>query len=113
MSLQIEVGELENGISVLLVHGEVDMSSSTEVRAKLSPLMQPGRKAILVNLLNVTYMDSSGIATLVEGLQQSMKLGIAFRLVELNPAVRDVFKLARLESVFQIYESVADAMSDL
>lgn len=113
MSLQIDLSEHDNGVAVLTVRGEVDMSSSSTVRGQMSPLLKSGRKAIIVNLSHVTYMDSSGIATLVEGLQQSMKLKIAFRLAELNPAVRNVFKLARLETVFQVYESTTDAMSGL
>lgn len=89
------------------------MSSSPEVRKTITPLFRTGMKAIIVNLSQVNYMDSSGIATMVEGLQHSMKQGIRFRLAELNPSVRDVFELARLEALFQIYPTTTDATADL
>lgn len=113
MSLSISSREEKPGVYILTVEGEVDMSSSTEVRQNLTPLLENGSSAIIVHLANVSYMDSSGIATLVEGLQQSMKSGISFRLAELSDAVQDIFKLARLESIFSIHPTIADAMNDL
>lgn len=113
MPLQIEVSEHEHGIVVCAVHGDVDMGSSAQVRQHLVPLIKPGRKAVIIDLSQVPYMDSSGIATMVEGLQQSMKLGMHFRLAALSPTVMEVFKLARLESVFRIYPTIADAVHDL
>ena len=89
------------------------MSSSSVMRGRLAPALDAGGRAVIVDLSGVTYMDSSGIATLVEGLQSSMKQGIAFRLADLHPAVLDVFKLARLDTVFQVYDSIEDAMTDL
>ena len=58
-------------------------------------------------------MDSSGIATLVEAMQTCMKQGARLRLVDLSPAVRDVFELARLSSVFEIFSSIDDAVKGL
>jgi len=113
VSVTIEVQEQKTGIYVLSVQGEVDMSSSTEVRQQLAPLLDTSTSAIIVHLVQVSYMDSSGIATLVEGLQQSMKSGISFRLAELSDAVQDIFKLARLDSVFSIYPTITDAMNEL
>ena len=63
MSVTIEVQEQKTGIYVLSVQGEVDMSSSTEVRQQLAPLLDTSTSAIIVHLVHVSYMDSSGIAT--------------------------------------------------
>lgn len=113
MSVIIEVQEQKAGVYILSVQGEVDMSSSTEVREQLALLLGAGTTAIIVHLVRVSYMDSSGIATLVDGLQKSMKLGISFRLVELSDAVQDIFNMARLESVFSIYPTITEVMKDL
>lgn len=113
MSVQIALQEPTRGIAIIIVSGEVDMSSSPAVRNTLTPLFKPGMKAVVINLAQVSYMDSSGIATMVEGLQQSMKRGIHFRLAELNPSVWDVFKLARLETLFHIYPTTEAATADL
>jgi anti-anti-sigma factor len=58
-------------------------------------------------------MDSSGIATLVEVMQNCMKKGARLRLFELSPPVRDVFELARLASVFEIFANRNEAVSGL
>lgn len=113
MSLHITVNEPTREVAVVSVEGEVDMSSSPEVRNALTPLLRPGRKAVVIDLSQVQYMDSSGIATMVEGLQHSMKQGIHFRLSALSPPVRDVFELARLTALFHIYPTTEEATSDL
>ena len=113
MSVIMEVIEQKKGVYILSVQGEVDMSSSNDVRQQLALLLNADTSVIIVHLVRVSYMDSSGIATLVEGLQQSMKLGILFRLVELSDAVQDIFKLARLESVFSIYPTIEEAINDV
>ena len=97
------------------VKGDVDMNSSTDVREALGLVFKQrsiATKALVVDLSQVRYMDSSGIATLVEALQTCMKQGMQLRLADLSPAVKDVFELARLAAVFEIYTSLNDAMAE-
>jgi anti-sigma B factor antagonist len=101
---------------VVKLKGDVDMNSSSDVRERLAEVfrLSPiGTKALLVDLSQVRYMDSSGIATLVEALQTCMKQGLRLRLVDLSPPVRDVFELARLASVFDIFQTMNDALKGL
>jgi anti-sigma B factor antagonist len=97
------------------VKGDVDMNSSTDVREALEQVFRQrssAMRALVVDLSQVRYMDSSGIATLVEALQTCMKQGLQLRLADLSPPVKDVFELARLASVFEIYTSLNDAMAE-
>ena len=97
------------------VKGDVDMNSSAEVReafGKVFKQRSSAMKALVVDLSQVRYMDSSGIATLVEALQTCMKLGLQLRLADLSQPVKDVFELARLAAVFEIYASLNDAMAE-
>ena len=115
MKVEIATEKISAGF-VLRLKGDVDMNSSSEVRNALAAVFkdrQPGMKALLVDLSQVRYMDSSGIATLVECMQNCMKAGAKLRLCELSPPVRDVFELARLASVFEIYPSVTEAAGGL
>ncbi len=112
MSISIELREPALGYSLLAVSGEVDMGSASQMREKLTPTLEAGPDAVIIDLSLVTYMDSSGIATLVEALQSSMKREIVFRLAALNPAVLDVFRLARLDTVFSVYETTQAALED-
>jgi anti-sigma B factor antagonist len=113
MKVEITTQKIDAGV-LMLLKGDVDMNTSPDVRSSLGAAFKQGSaKAILIDLSGVRYMDSSGIATLVEAMQNCMKQGMRLRLVELSPSVRDVFELARLASVFEIFPSVSDASKGL
>lgn len=99
----------ENGISIVEIEGEVDLYSSPELRNVLLNLTKSKTSAILIDLEKVKYMDSSGVATLVEALQQAKKYDGALKLGNLRDAVKDVFELSRLDKVFDIYETIEEA----
>jgi len=99
---------------LMRLKGNVDMNTSPDVRNGLGEVFkQAGAKALVISLSGVRYMDSSGIATLVEAMQNCMRKGMKLRLVELSPSVRDVFELARLSSIFEIFHSVNEATAGL
>ncbi len=113
MKVEITTEKIDAGY-LMLLKGDVDMNSSPDVRSSLGDVFrQSGSKALLINLSGVRYMDSSGIATLVEAMQNCLKQGMKLRLVELSPSVRDVFELARLSSIFEIFPNVNDAQTGL
>ncbi len=113
--MKVEIRTERTGAGVLMqLKGDVDMNTSPDVRGSLgAAFKQGGAKALLIDLSGVRYMDSSGIATLVEALQNCMKQGMRLRLVDLSPSVRDVFELARLTSVFEIFPNMGEAMTGL
>jgi anti-sigma B factor antagonist len=111
MNVEISSEKITAGF-ILTLKGDVDMNTSTSVRSSLADLFKQSpqdMKALFIDLSRVRYMDSSGIATLVECMQNCMKKGARLRLCELSPSVRDVFELARLASVFEIFPTVDDA----
>jgi anti-sigma B factor antagonist len=113
MNVEISTEKIGTGFLVRL-KGDVDMNTSPDVRSNLGEVFkQGGAKALVINLSQVRYMDSSGIATLVEAMQNCLKRGMRLRLVELSPSVRDVFELARLASVFEIFPTANEAMAGL
>ena len=109
MEFELNV-EITEGLAVLAVQGEVDMHSSPRVREAQSKALAESEKGIVIDLSGVGYMDSSGIATLIEGLQRARRDGRNFRLVGLTAAVRDVFDLARLADVFEIFPTRDEAL---
>ena len=110
MNLHIDTKTREQ-TCIIDVRGEVDLYSSPKMReAIFSAMKQRPLPAIIVDLTHVTYTDSSGIATLVEGLQISQERQARFKLVGLSQAVLEVFQLARLETVFEIYPTLESAL---
>ena len=104
MSLQIKT-TAGNDASQVFVEGDVDLYTSPELRAALLKTVASARGRVKVNLGRVTYMDSSGVATLIEGLRAAREKKTAFALVAPAPAVLKVLRLARLDGVFDIVEA--------
>jgi len=86
----------------LSVQGDVNIHTSPKLRERLKPLLNASHKEIHIDLSGVNFMDSAGIATLVEGLQWSRNSGGRFVLSGLTENVRDVFSLSKLDTVFEI-----------
>ncbi len=101
MNLQIDVNKTDERAE-LQVAGDVTIQTSPQLRNALKPLFESSVAAIHVNLAGVEFMDSSGIATLVEGLQWSKRTEGEFVLFSLTETVRDVFELAKLDTIFEI-----------
>ena len=87
------------------------MSTSPEVRKAMAPLFRKGTSQVIVDLSGVPYMDSSGIATLIEGLQLSQKGSIRFTLAGMTPPVAAAFDLAHLKDVFEVFSEVEGALA--
>lgn len=113
MIFDIQCNESDRGLAILIIQGDIDMDTCTQVQNHLMNLYKNNPKVIVVDLSKVSYIDSFGIATLVEGLQWSHNNEAKFRLTSLTPAVKDVFKIANLLTVFEIFDSREDALKGL
>ena len=92
--------------------GDIDFASSPKVRdSVLREIRESRTPRVVVNLSQVRYMDSSGVASLVEGLKASRDLGSRFILVGLSTSTRDVLQLSRLIKVFEVYDNEEQAMT--
>ena len=89
--------------------GDVDLESSPRARELLLGLVRGGRD-VLVDLSAVSYIDSSGVASLIEAFQLARRGGTGFALVAPNPAALRVLELARLDRVFTIHATLRDAL---
>jgi anti-sigma B factor antagonist len=95
-----------NTATIVDVKGDIDLYNSPEVRKVILEELKEKRTArLVVNLTQVRYIDSSGVASLVEGLKISKSLGSRFMLYGLSPAAREVLELSRLIRVFEVFES--------
>jgi anti-sigma B factor antagonist len=97
---------------ILDVSGDIDLANSPAMRKMLlGEIKEKRTPKVLLNLRSVRYIDSSGIASLVEGLKASRDLGSRLILYGLSPAVREVMELSRLQRIFEIYENEEQALS--
>ncbi len=105
--MECQVSQQQDDIVIIHVKGEVDLCTSPELRALILQYLKKS-KSVLVELSAVAYIDSSGIASLVEGYQLSRQHQLTFALISVNKTVASVLKLAKLDKVFQIYPSLYD-----
>ena len=99
MNIQTTRTETE---TIIAVEGEVDLYSSPELRKAVLKAVPKSDGGLAIDLGGVSYMDSSGVATLVEGLRSAKKHDKSFVLVTPSSAVMKVLELARLDRVFDV-----------
>ena len=109
--MKISARRVDNA-TILDVSGNIDMSNSPEVRnALLRELRGKEVSRVALNLTGVGYIDSSGVASLVEGLKASRETGLRLVLFGLNDSAREVLKISRLLKLFEVYDDEAQAMA--
>ena len=95
---------------VVDLDGRVDLNTSPHLRRALFDLLGRAPK-VAINLRALRYIDSSGIATLIEALKNAQRLQKELVLFGLSPAVRDVFRLTHVNRVFRIVETEEQAVA--
>jgi anti-sigma B factor antagonist len=99
----------QDKVEIFELDGEVDFHSSPELRDKLQNSVQKQAGSILICLRKVRYIDSSGLATFVEALQKIKRYNGQLVLSGLAPAVRSVFEIAKLDSIFSLAHTQEEA----
>jgi anti-sigma B factor antagonist len=110
--LQIDEQQIDNAV-VLTAAGEIDMYSSPSLREKIVSYTDHKVPVVVLDLSKVNYTDSSGLATMIEGLQATGKYGGKFVITGINENVKDVFQLSQLDKVFEIYDTVEQALQQI
>lgn len=108
MSVKIET---KNDLSVCLIEGEIDINTSPDIKKAFEKLISKKAPKIVINLARVTYVDSSGLATLVEILKNMKSYGGRMRLTNMSHKIRSLFEITKLEKLFEIIADEAEAIS--
>ncbi|MDD5261072.1 MAG: STAS domain-containing protein [Methylacidiphilales bacterium] len=104
---------VEGTLAILHLKGDVDLHHSPKLRAVLQSKIAVKCPCLLINFTEVNYIDSSGLATLVEYYQGCRNFSGKIGLAALSPRVKSVFDLVRLGEVFPIYVTLDEARSAL
>jgi len=95
--------------TVLAVSGEIDIATAPSLREKLHSLLADGALQLIIDLDEVTFLDSTALGVLVGVLKRARTEGGEVRIVCNQPRVRKVFEITRLDSAFDLCSSVEDA----
>lgn len=99
------------GVPVVWAAGEVDVSTAPRLREHLTTLPVDARR-VLVDLSEVTFLDSTGLGVLVAGWKRCQESGASLELVVTRPQVRKVLEITSLDGVFKIFDSIDEAFPD-
>lgn len=109
--MEISTRKIDKAI-ILDLSGDMDLGNSPAVRKALLREVRDNRTPrVVMNLSKVRYIDSSGVASLVEGLKASREAGSRFILIGLSTSAREVLQLSRLLKIFEIYDNEEEALA--
>ena len=100
----------KDGYTIVSISGEIDFARAPVVREHLLGLLRPGASQLVVDLSGVTFCDASGLAVLVGVARRAGLLGGALRLAAPAPLVSTVLRLTGLDSRFEIFAAVPEAI---
>ena len=106
--MKVSIRDVGNA-KVVEVEGDVDLGTSPLLRRTLFETL-PRAAKLALNLAAIRYIDSSGIATLIEVLQDSQRLNKEFVLFGLSPAVLEVFRLTHVIRIFRVFQTEQEAL---
>lgn len=104
MKLRIETSETSEGV-LLTVNGDVDMETSPGLRDEIKKRVKKKPGSLKVHMAEVPYIDSSGIAVLIEGMRWCKKHGVDYSLIDVSESVEGVLSMSRLLGVFTVEKS--------
>jgi anti-sigma B factor antagonist len=98
-------------LSVVDVAGEVDVFSASELAEQLTQLFDAGRRTVVVDLTSVTFLDSTGLGTLVAARNRAEEAGGQLPIIGSGERVLKLFRITGLDEVFEIYPSIEAAVT--
>ena len=100
-----------DGVAVVAMDGRIVLGEeSTALREKVKSLLASGQKKIVLNMNNVTYIDSSGLGALVAAHTSAKTQGASLKLSNLGQKFQEVLQVTKLLTVFEVYDSEAAAI---
>ena len=112
---EVNVGDLENGIQAISVHGELDLSTAPDLEGPLNEVLENGKGSLLIDLSRCEFIDSTGIALIVRAWQRldSGENGRALVICSQNDQVRRVLEITGLELSIPVHLTRDEAIAAL
>jgi anti-sigma B factor antagonist len=109
--MQLDIRTQSDRVVIVVKEERLDAHVSTELKERILRALEEGGRHIVVDLAEVTFIDSSGLGALLSGYKNANQRSGTFVLSGLQPRVRSMFELTRLNRVFEIYPRLQEAIS--
>jgi anti-sigma B factor antagonist len=111
VSLKMTNREVD-GVSVVALDGRIVLGEeSNALREKVKSLIAEGKTKVVLNMANITFIDSAGLGTLVAAHHSAKSQGAALKLAHLGSKFQEVLQITKLLTVFDVYNSEAEAVA--
>jgi len=101
-----------DGVSVVALDGRIVLGEeSNALREKVKSLIAEGKTKVVLNMANITFIDSAGLGTLVAAHHSAKSQGAALKLAHLGSKFQEVLQITKLLTVFDVYNSEAEAVA--
>lgn len=100
----------ENETIVCKIEGEININTSPELRKAFDGYIRDNIKKIVIDFTNVSYIDSSGLATLIELLQRLSKINGKFHICNISEKIKTIFEVTKLSNLFNIFDTCEAAL---
>ncbi|MDD3374408.1 MAG: STAS domain-containing protein [Candidatus Omnitrophica bacterium] len=101
-----------NDVALCTITGEIDINNSPDLRKAFDQLISTNEKKVVVDFSAVPYIDSSGLATLIEMFQRLKRIDGHLKISQLDQKVKNIFEITKLNKLFEIYDSKEKAIGD-
>ena len=110
MALKMTNREVD-GVAVLSLEGRIVLGEETNaLREKVKDLIAGGKKKVVLNMNDVTLIDSSGLGALVSAHSSAKSKGASLRLCNLGSRFKELLQITKLLTVFEVSDTEADAV---
>ena len=110
MALHIESKDTD-GVTILTLSGRVTLGDeSNQLRTSIKELLKHGRKRLVLDLAEVSYIDSAGLGTLVAAYTSTRSEGGEVRLASVTRRFDELLNITKLVTIFSVYDTVAEAV---
>ena len=111
MALKMTNREVD-GVAVVALEGRIVLGEeSNALREKVKSMIADGKKKVVLNMQNVTFIDSAGLGTLVASHHSAKSQGAALKLAHLGSKFQEVLQITKLLTVFDVYNTEAEAVA--
>ena len=101
----------QDNVLIFDIKGELDAKAAPDLKERLTERINSGYHRVLVNLSDISYLDSAGLGVLVSGLKIATRQNGDLRMWGLQDEVKNIFQLTRLNKVFQIFDTEEQALA--
>lgn len=109
-SFKLHEDEPDERTTVIAVTGEIHVSTAPQFSRRLNDAIGRGKTAVVLDLRGVTFIDSTGLSVLLNGLRRVTRSRGRLAIVCANPTVLRLFQITRLDSTFDIHATLDDAL---